>query len=155
MTRNARIGFLLAAVAVLVIAFVVIGTGGDDNTDSTTTTAQPTATAQRDTAPSKNGQDEVTTPEPTPTEAPVQTIKVEGGEPVGGIQEIEVDKGDRVRFTVTSDAPEEVHTHGYDIAEVVGPNHPAEFDFKANVDGVYEVELEESAVQIAKLTVNP
>jgi FtsP/CotA-like multicopper oxidase with cupredoxin domain len=153
MTRNARIGFLIAAVAVLAVAFVVIGTGDDDGLDPATTANTPTQTA----APTTGGTEAQpqNTPETTPTADPVIMIEVKGGEPVGGVQEIEVDKGDRVQYTVTSDAPEEVHTHGYDIAMDVAPGKPAKFDFTADIDGIYEVELEDSAVQIAKLRVNP
>jgi FtsP/CotA-like multicopper oxidase with cupredoxin domain len=118
-----------------------------------TTTA--VATEPGDDATATSGGVEAETPEPTPTEPPVQVIQVEGGAPKGGVQTVEVDKGDRVQFRVTADAPEEVHLHGYDIAELVGPDHPAEFDFKASIDGIYEIELEESAVPIAKLRVNP
>ncbi len=82
-------------------------------------------------------------------------IAVRDGKPVGGVQELTVEKGDRVRFTVTADQAEEIHTHGYDIAEDVAPGKPARFDFTASIEGIFEAELEKAGVQILKLTVNP
>ena len=83
------------------------------------------------------------------------TIAVRDNKPVGGVQKLTVNKGDRVRFTVTADQPEEVHTHGYDIAKDVAPGKPARFDFKASIEGIFEAELEQAGVPILKLTVNP
>lgn len=162
MTRNARIGFLAAAVVVLAAAFVIIGTGGDDDTEKEavvpTATATVTATDTEATDPtttSGGAEAETPTPEPTPTEQPFQEIEVKGGQPVGGIQTVEVDKGERVRYEVSVDEPHEIHTHGYDIAKDATPDKPARFDFVADADGIYEVELEDLGVQIAKLRVNP
>jgi len=82
-------------------------------------------------------------------------IRVKGGAPVGGIKELSAKKGDTVRFEVVADVSEEVHTHGYDILENVAPGKPAVFDFPAKLEGVFEIELEQSATQIGKLTVSP
>ena len=82
-------------------------------------------------------------------------IRVKGGQPVGGVKDITVRQGGVIRLTVIADAAEEVHMHGYDIAKNVGPGAPASFTVPAKINGVFEVELENSAVQIAKLTVNP
>lgn len=85
----------------------------------------------------------------------VPTIEVRDGEPVGGIQTLEFDAGDQVRFRVSSDAAEEIHVHGYDIAKDVPAGGTIEFDFPAELEGIYEAELEELGVQIAELRVNP
>ena len=82
-------------------------------------------------------------------------IIVKEGAPEGGVAELEYDVGDEVRFAVSSDAADEVHVHGYDIEQEIGPGEPTELAFTADLDGVYEVELHESAAQIAELTVNP
>lgn len=87
---------------------------------------------------------------------PVPTIEVEGGEPVGGIQELEFDAGEQVRFKVTGDEAEEIHLHGYDLSEEIPQGGgTVEFDFPAEIEGIFEIELEEQAVQIAELQVNP
>jgi len=85
----------------------------------------------------------------------VSTIVVKNGEPVGGVQELEYSAGEQIRFRVTSDAAEEIHVHGYDIAKDVPAGGTVEFDFPAELEGIYEAELEELGVQIAELRINP
>ncbi len=89
-------------------------------------------------------------PKPGRPAAPTTKIDVVGGEPAGGVAEIEATQGDQVVFEVSSDEPEDVHVHGYDLAEDVGPGQKAAFDFAADLDGIYEVELENSATPIAE-----
>jgi hypothetical protein len=72
-----------------------------------------------------------TAPAGRPADGETLAIRVSADEPVGGVQKLTVRKGDRVQFTVTSDQPEEVHTHGYDITANVSPATPARFDFPA------------------------
>jgi hypothetical protein len=91
---------------------------------------------------------------PAPSGVPAE-IQVKGNRPVGGVHEMEVRKGDRVRFTVTSDEPEDVHVHGYELLRPVTPTAPAEFDFESGIEGIFEVELERACVQVVSLTVNP
>lgn len=117
--------------AAVVLALAACGGGA---VDSTETAASPAATE-------------------TANEGAV--IHVENGEPVGGVQRLEVKVGDRVRFTVEADAPEEVHVHGYDISADVGPAQKAQFDFTADLEGIFEAELENSNVQILELVVAP
>lgn len=85
----------------------------------------------------------------------VPTIEVRDGEPVGGVQTLEFDSGEEIRFRVSSDAAEEIHVHGYDIAKDVPAGGTIEFDFPAELEGIYEAELEELGVQIAELRINP
>jgi hypothetical protein len=85
----------------------------------------------------------------------VPTIEVRNGEPVGGIQTLEFSAGEEVRFRVSSDEAEEIHVHGYDIAKDVPAGGTIEFDFPAELEGIYEAELEGQAVQIAELRINP
>lgn len=85
----------------------------------------------------------------------VPTIEVRDGEPVGGIQTLEFSAGEEVRFRVSSDEAEEIHVHGYDIAKDVPAGGTIEFDFPAELEGIYEAELEGQGVQIAELRINP
>jgi hypothetical protein len=80
---------------------------------------------------------------------------VESGKPVGGIRELAYEKGDRIRFKVASDVADEVHVHGYDLAKDVDAGGTVSFDFPANIEGVFEAELESRKEQIAELRVNP
>ena len=54
-----------------------------------------------------------------------------------------------------SDIADSIHVHGYDVSQAVTAGQTAELAFPAEIDGVYEVELENSAVPIAELTINP
>jgi hypothetical protein len=85
----------------------------------------------------------------------VPTIVIRDGEPVGGIQELEFSAGEDIRFRVSSDAAEEIHVHGYDLSKDVPAGGTVEFDFPAELEGIYEAELEELGVQIIELRVNP
>jgi len=94
--------------------------------------------------------------QPTPSREPRGLlVEVKNGQPVGGVQKLDVTEGDDVRFTVKSDVDEEVHAHGFDVSKPVGPGEPARFDFEAGFTGIFEVELENSAVPIIELQVNP
>jgi FtsP/CotA-like multicopper oxidase with cupredoxin domain len=99
-------------------------------------------------------------------ESPVTTgltkIEVKNGAVVGGVRDITVNKGDRVQIDVTPDVPAEVHLHGYELAKDVESGQTAHFDFSANIDGEFEVEVhhlvngeEKDTVLVANLTVNP
>ncbi len=137
--QSRAIGGVIAVglVVVAVVLFVVLRNdgGGDDS-------AAATATATTDQAGKPN------------PEKPA-TIVVKGGEPVGGVHDLNYVVGDRVRLQVQADAPAEVHVHGYDIMKDVAPGKDAKFDFVADIEGGFEVELEETATQIAELTVEP
>ncbi len=58
----------------------------------------------------------------------------------GGPAEIRAKNGDTVVIVVSSDAPDDIHLHGYDIEKKVGPGTPARFRFKANLEGEFEIE---------------
>ena len=85
----------------------------------------------------------------------VPTIVIRGGKPVGGVAELEYSAGDQVRFEVTSDVADEVHVHGYELLNAVPAGGTVSFDFPAEIEGIFEVELEGRKTQIAELTVNP
>jgi hypothetical protein len=93
--------------------------------------------------------------EPQAAGGDVPTIVVRDGEPVDGIAELEYSAGEEIRFRVTSDAAEEIHVHGYDLAKDVPAGGTVEFAFPADLEGIYEAELEQLGVQIAELRVNP
>jgi Cu-Zn family superoxide dismutase len=87
--------------------------------------------------------------------APEATIVVEHGEPVGGVQELEYNAGDRIAFRVESDVADEIHVHGYDLMKDVEAGGSVEFSFPAEIEGIFEVELEGRKEQIAEIRVNP
>jgi len=81
------------------------------------------------------------------------SIEVKGGKPVGGIKRATVPKGQDVSLVVRSDVADEVHLHGYDLHADVEAGGTAGIDFKANIAGVFEAELESRQLQILELTV--
>jgi len=88
-------------------------------------------------------------------EAATPTIEIKNGEPVGGVRELEYSAGDQIQFTVDSDTADEIHVHGYDLMKDVPAGGSISFSFPAEIEGIFEVELEEQREQIAELRVNP
>jgi FtsP/CotA-like multicopper oxidase with cupredoxin domain len=119
MSRNQRVGLIIAAAVVAVLAFVIASPGGGDDGGKAAQTQAETTVA----------------PKP-----PVSRIQIRGGQVVGGAAEIKVKKGDTVVIDVSADAPDDIHLHGYDIEKKVEPGQPAQFRFKANLEGEFEIE---------------
>jgi heme/copper-type cytochrome/quinol oxidase subunit 2 len=142
-TARAVVG--IGTIAVIVVLFIVLS-DGDDNKKS----SAPATTA---TATTTGGERTATTPKPARPKPP--TIVVRGGTPVGGVKRLDLEKGERVRFVVRSDVADEVHVHGYDIKKDVPAGGRVSFSFRADLEGVFEVELEGRKQQIAELRVNP
>ena len=150
---------IAAGVVAVVVLFLVLRPGGDDEAaPSPTSTAGPTQTE----SPSPTEQP-TETEAPSPTEEPTETpapdaveieIEVEDGE-VKGPGEVEVTQGERVRIVVQADVADEVHVHGYDIFGDVTPDEPAVIVFVADAPGVYEVELEGAGLLLLELSVVP
>jgi hypothetical protein len=86
---------------------------------------------------------------------PVPTIVIKNGEPVGGIKQLEYSAGEQIQFKVESDIAEEVHFHGYEVMKDVKAGGTVSFDMPAEIEGIFEVELEGRKEQIAEITVNP
>ena len=61
--------------------------------------------------------------------------------------------GKNVTLSVTSDVPDEVHVHGYDLVAALAPGTPAEITFDATVPGVFEVELHDAGTVLLTLQV--
>lgn len=155
---------LIGALVVAIILFIVLS-GGDDEELAVTTTPEAVTSASDPSGTSDSpdgaatgsesgtrGDDSDGEPQDA-TEAP--TIDVVNGKPVGGVQEWTVKSGDTIRFVVTSTTAEEIHLHGYDVAKDVLANNAVEFEVPADLEGVFEVEIEDSEVQIAEISVVP
>jgi hypothetical protein len=91
----------------------------------------------------------------TEGEAPAATllrVRVTG-EQIRAPAEPAVSVGEPVRMVVSSDTPDEVHVHGYDLIARVRPGKRAEMRFRADIPGVFEVELEGSGRLLFELKV--
>jgi FtsP/CotA-like multicopper oxidase with cupredoxin domain len=160
MSRNQRIGLLLAALAVAVVAVVVaVASGGGD--DEGSQAAQPAQETTETGSGADTGTDTTEQPHETvPPEPPVTRIRLQAGRVAGGPADIKVTKGDTVRIVVSADAHDDIHLHGYDIEKPVEPGQPARFKFNANIEGIFELEshVAEDAGRnplVGKLTVEP
>jgi len=135
MSRNQRIGLIVAAALVAVLAFVIASPGDDDEGENA---AQTTPAAQTETG--TDTETEAQAEPPAPPKPEVARIRLRGGEVAAGPAEIKVKKGDTVVIVVAADAPDDIHLHGYDIEEKVAPSQPARFRFKGNLEGEFELE---------------
>jgi hypothetical protein len=133
MNSTMRVLLGVGVVVVAIVLLVVLKNGGDDNTSDTTTASH-----------GKSG-----------AKTSIPTVVIKNGEPVGGIVDITVNEGERVRFKVDSDVRDEVHVHGYDIMKDVKAGGSVSFDFPATIEGIFEAELEGRKEQILELRVNP
>jgi FtsP/CotA-like multicopper oxidase with cupredoxin domain len=142
-SNRARAAIGVGAIALIVVLFIVLSGGSDDNKSSSQATT-PARTSSGGTATT-----------PAPTQPAPATIVVKGAKPVGGIKKIELTKGDRARIVVRSDVADEIHVHGYDLKKDVPAGGRVSFSFPANIEGIFEIELEGRKEQIAELRVNP
>jgi small nuclear ribonucleoprotein (snRNP)-like protein len=143
----------LAALVTLVLA-VAAGCGGGDEEAVPPTTTEPPAATATEPAPATTEAPPATTAPPKP-EVERVTIRVRGGQPVGGIVRIAVDRGTRVVLEITSDVADEAHLHGYDLSMNLAPGQPNTLSFVAKTPGRFELELHHVGTQIAELTVEP
>lgn len=113
-------------VVVAVVLLIVLSSGGNDSSKTTDAGKVPTIVVDKQ------------------------------GHPVGGVQELVYNKGDRIHFKVKVPFEEEVHLHGYDVAkEVPKGGGTVTYDLPADLEGEFEAELEDRAEQIIALKVEP
>ena len=149
-SNGARALVAVLAVGVAIVLFVVLS-GGDDDSSPTTSTTSTTTAADTDSA---GGGQEKEKPD-KPDKPEVAVIEIKGGQPVGGVQDLTFKAGEDIRFDVTSDEAYEIHFHGYDVSQEVEAGGEASFDVPADIEGVFEVEIEDTVTPIAEVTVEP
>jgi hypothetical protein len=142
---------IVLALAILGLA-ISIGVAACGCGDEAGTTATSTAPDSDTTGPVDTS--ESTTPPTGQTPFTAIRITVEGGRPVGGIQHPKVAVGDNAIIYVTSDVADEVHFHGYDLSQDVEAGGTVQIPFHATIPGRFEIELEDTGVQLAELTVS-
>ena len=137
-----------------VLAGAVVALAGCGSSDEATPTTDTTTTETVTTEPPAMETTTETT-EPVPPAPTTVRITVRDGRPVGGIARPSVEQGERVVLVVRSNVTDHVHVHGYDVFADVAPGASARLAFRATIPGRFEIELEDSHVQIAELTVQP
>ena len=143
-----RVLAILGAAVAAVVLFFLLRPGGEDEPDAT-----PTPTTQPATSTARTARTRPPT-RATPTATTVR-IAVRGGRVVGGIRRLRVARGTRVTLVVGADVTDHVHLHGYDVMRDVAPGAPARLTFRATTPGRFEVELEDAGRQIAEIEVRP
>jgi pyruvate/2-oxoglutarate dehydrogenase complex dihydrolipoamide acyltransferase (E2) component len=148
-SRSQRLTFLAIAAVIAIGAVILLTASGGDDEEPAGTSARATATpsATETAAPG-----ETATPEPTPTPTP------EPEPPLvtrGKVTKLRFEQGETVRFRVRSDVADHVHVHGYDLMKDVEPGKTVSFSFPARIPGIFEIELEDRAEEIAQLRVDP
>ncbi len=153
MSRTQRTALVAAALVVLVAGFFVLRPSDNDPTPTADTTAQtvdaaapPASTQATDTVEQATTRTTTLKPEAQPKAPLLTTAKV---------TEIEVEKGDTVRFRAVSSAGDEVHVHGYDISKDAPAGKTISMSFKADLEGIFEIEFEHSGTEIGRLKVTP
>src|SRR4051812_1805530 len=131
----------MARVAVVVVAAAVaVATlGGCGNGAST--------------APGANSGGASAKPPAASTTVRTINVKVRGGKVTGDTGRIAVATGTPIVLSVSSDAADEIHVHGYDRKANVPAGATAAVVFTANTPGVFPVELENSKLQLLQLQV--
>lgn len=72
-----------------------------------------------------------------------------------GSETIKVTQGDDVIINITSDEPEELHLHGYDVSVQFEKDQAVQLKFNANLSGRFPFELENSKVELGAVEVSP
>ena len=80
-------------------------------------------------------------------------MSVVGGELVSE-RRAEVKLGDNVKLVVETDTADELHVHGYDLIADLVAGEITELTFVAEIPGIFEVEFENSHMQVLELVVN-
>jgi hypothetical protein len=145
-----RVILLLLAAVVLVGGIARAASPGDAQPGATETTAE----TQPATGAGDAGTETAPAEEPKPPPPRVDTIRIRDGGPVGGQKELEYESGETIRLRFVSDAQGEVHIHGFDRYVQVGTS-PKTTRFKANLEGIFEVEEHGSGEILATLEIRP
>jgi hypothetical protein len=127
---NARTAVVGVALVIVAIVLLIVLSGDSDSSSDSSTSAES---------------------------GKVPTIVVnKQGEPVGGIADLTYKKGDQIHFKVEVPFEEEIHLHGYDVMkEVPKGGGTVTYDLPAELEGVFEAELEGRGEQIVELKVEP
>ena len=153
MSSRQRIVLLVIAAVILAGGIVLAAGSGDDEPDEP---AETTATTTpRESEPGGGGSENGETQEREPPKPRVETIRMRGRAPVGEPKTLKYERGDTIRLRFVSDVKEEVHIHGFDTYVQVPSKGAAVTNFKANLEGIFEVESHGSGELLAKLEIRP
>lgn len=87
------------------------------------------------------------------TSAQVVALEYRAGAVTGVSGRVEVPLGSDVVLRVTSDVADELHLHGYDQKADLQVGVPGELRFRADIPGIFELELEQVGKKLTRLQV--
>jgi heme/copper-type cytochrome/quinol oxidase subunit 2 len=130
-------------IVVPVALVAVLAACGSDNTASPNTTPAPSSPAVSGTSPSPASTGDTAAPTASSIDGASDEIIVHVGvddAATTGSRVENVKLGENVILRLTSDSDEDYHVHGYDIEQKVAAGVEAQFEFKADMAGDFEVE---------------
>ena len=150
MSNAARLGALAVVAVIAAVAFVGLRPSGDDPGEASPQPAAPSEPAGSERKVEARPRREPRAPRPQ-----YARIRIRDGSPVGGVERIDVDSGDTARIEITSDALGEIHLHGYDREAQVEPGRVTRLRLRADLEGIFELELHGPGTTLAELRVEP
>lgn len=152
MSRAVRISLVLAAVLAAAVAFAVMRPEDEPAVVATPdpTAAEPTPADTVGEADSGAAEDARPTATATPRPRPKPPLLT-----AGNPRKLNFKRGDTVAFRVRHGSAEEIHVHGYDITRDLPAGRTVTVRFPAELEGIFEVELEFSHTRIGTLQVEP
>lgn len=141
-----------AALTAVALALLALTACGSDDTAAAPAPSDPAATSA---LPSPSAP-AAATPEPTvtPDDAQVVSLTVAGGQVTGDTGRVEVPLGTTVRLTITTDAADQVHVHGFELTQALTPGQATQLEFVADQAGIFEVELHDTRMVLTRLQVS-
>lgn len=99
---------------------------------------------------------------PAPARTPAVTadgaqrieVAFAGGAVRNGVQRYAVPRGSAVELVVSSDVADQVHVHGYDRLSYVTAGASTTLRWRADLPGVFDVELEQRGTPLAQIQVS-
>jgi FtsP/CotA-like multicopper oxidase with cupredoxin domain len=153
--ENRKLPALIAVAGVVIAVAVWLFVANDDTADQESETTQQVETAPPPGNEGEGQKKQDDKPE-EPQEPAVPQIEMQGGEPVGGAQEIEVAEGDELRIEVITDTPDELHLHGFDLYFDIVPDKTNQVVVEsADIGGVFELESHTTGALLAEISVVP
>jgi len=146
-----RIGFAAIAVIIALVAVVALGPGSDERDERAD---RPSAELEQTPTPRLQEASSVETRTPIP-KPKIELVRFRDGDVVGGQARLTFEKGETARFAISSDVADEIHVHGYDVYKDVPAGGTARFAFRADIEGIFEVELHGRGLEVAQLRVEP
>ena len=125
------------------------GSSGGDTSPTVAESAVASATASASATTSAS-----TSPSASAADVKEIAVTMVGSKVTPAPDKVKVDKGEKVKLTVTRDTDGEIHVHGYDLEEQAKANVPVTFEFTADEVGVFEVEAHDPNRLLLQLQVS-